>query len=44
MEISATSGLGVPSIPQETKDVLVQHFTSYNDWALVGKWAIWVDE
>lgn len=36
VKVEATTGLGVPSIPAHTTDVLTQHLKSFNDWALVG--------
>jgi ATP synthase F1 complex assembly factor 2 len=36
VELSVTSGLGVPHVPDTTKDVFRQHLNSFNDWALVG--------
>jgi len=36
IEMEATTGLGVPFIPEETRDIFYQHFMSYNDWSLVG--------
>ncbi len=36
VSLEATTGLGVPMIPPETKAVFQQHLESFNDWALVG--------
>ncbi|KAI0241392.1 ATP synthase mitochondrial F1 complex assembly factor 2 [Lamellibrachia satsuma] len=36
VRIKPTTGLGVPHIPKETKDVFRQHLLSYNNWALTG--------
>ena len=37
MRIEQTTGLGIPHIPEETKNVFRQHLLSYNNWALTGQ-------
>ncbi|KAK2181659.1 hypothetical protein NP493_386g04016 [Ridgeia piscesae] len=36
VRIQPTTGLGVPHVPEETKNVFRQHMQSYNNWALTG--------
>jgi Zn-dependent protease len=42
VQLSATSGLGVPVIPDATKEVFRQHLNSFNSWAIVGSLTLFV--